>query len=355
MMIRQKNAYKLSQLIEKLGGELFGLDVEICNVASLESAQAGDLSFYTGIKYAEKVATCRASALVVKQLSAEYQLPQIVIKDPQLFVARVLKLLFPAKKSSASIHSTAVIANDAVIDSSAEIGPFVTIESGAHISANTIIDAHCYIGANVHIGKNCWVHPRVVVYSDCLIGDSAEIHSGAVIGSDGFGNAWNGKGWEKIPQIGKVIIGSNVEIGANTTIDRGALDDTVISDGVRLDNLIQIAHNVKVGAHTAIAACSGIAGSTTVGANCLIGGGVLIAGHIEIASGVTLLSGSGTPASLTEPGVYASGVPTMPYAVWARSGLQYRRLDEMAKRIKKLEKSCRINDLQQSGEENATD
>lgn len=346
---------KLSALVDQFGGELIGADVEISNVASLDSAECGDLAFYTGAKYSDKVAACKSSALVVKQHFSEYSHSQIVVKDPQLFIARALKLLNPAKVSSGKIHVTAVVADDAEVAITAEIGPFVVIESGAVVGENTIIDANSFIGKDTKIGMNCWLHPRVVVYAGCVIGDNNEIHSGAVVGSDGFGNAWNGKAWEKIPQIGKVIIGSNVEIGANTTIDRGALDDTVISDGVRLDNLIQIGHNVKIGAHTAIAACSGIAGSTTIGANCLIGGGSLISGHIQITNGVTLISGSGTPSSLTEPGVYACGVPTMPYSVWARSGLQYRRLDEIAKRLKKLEKSCQNKELQQSGEENAAD
>lgn len=348
------SALKLSKLVEEFGGAVVGSDVEVATVASLESAKQGDLSFYTGAKFAQEVARCQASALVVKQFNTEYPQPQIVVKDPQLFIARVLQLFYPVRVSTKKVHPSAVISDDAVVDHSVEIGPFVVVEAGAKIGANTIIDANSVIGANVHIGNHCWIHPRVVIYAHCKIGDSTEIHSGAVIGADGFGNAWNGRHWEKIQQIGKVIIGSNVEIGANTTIDRGALDDTVISDGVRLDNLIQIAHNVKIGAHTAMAACSGVAGSTAIGDNCLIGGGVLIAGHIEITKGVTLLSGGGTPASLLEPGVYASGVPTMPYSVWARSALQYRRLDEMAKRIKKLEKSCLNNDVQQLGEENGT-
>jgi UDP-3-O-[3-hydroxymyristoyl] glucosamine N-acyltransferase len=348
-------AAKLTELVKRFGGEIVGDDVEVTSIASLDSAEFGDLSFYTATKYSDKVASCKASALVVKQFNAKYPCTQVVVKDPQLFVSRSLNVLFPRRKSCESRHPTCVIHNSADIDSSAEIGAYVVVESGSFVGPGTIIESGTVIGENVTIGSNCRIHPRVVIYSDCVIGDSTEIHSGAVIGSDGFGNAWNGKSWEKIQQIGKVIIGSNVEIGANTTIDRGALDDTIISDGVRLDNLIQIAHNVKIGAHTAMAGCAGVAGSTTIGANCLIGGGVLIAGHIEIANGITLLSGSGTPNSLTEPGVYASGVPTMPYSTWARNSMHYRRLDEMAKRIRKIEKNSVLSGMKQQGEENGTD
>ncbi|WP_051534472.1 UDP-3-O-(3-hydroxymyristoyl)glucosamine N-acyltransferase [Deefgea rivuli] len=354
-MSTDKVVYKLSELITLFGGELIGDDVTIASVASLESAGIGQLSFYTGSKFSSEVENCHASAVVLKKHEPKYKCSQVLVKNPQLFITRVLALIYPARRSKQSLHPMASIAQDACVDKTAEIGAFVVIESGARIGANTIIESGSTIGENVLIGDHCRIHARVVIYADCEIGNFTEIHSGVVIGSDGFGNAWTGQNWEKIPQIGRVIVGSHVEIGANTTIDRGALDNTFIADGVRLDNLIQVAHNVKIGKHTAIAACSGIAGSTTVGSQCLIGGGVLIAGHIEIADGITLLSGGGTPASLTEPGVYASGVPTMPYALWARNSLQYKRLDEMAKRIRKIEKICLANDAKQLGEENGTD
>ncbi len=347
--------FKLSKLVEEIGGELVGNDVEVTAVASLVSAKFGDVSFYTGIKFSEQVAASKASALIVKQFNANYHCSQIVCKDPQLFFARLINVFHPKRQSSQIIHPSAVISKLAMIDSTAEIGALAVVESGARIGQGTIIEASTVIGENVSIGVGCWIHPRVVIYPNAVIGDYTEIHSGAVIGSDGFGNAWNGNSWEKIQQIGKVIIGSNVEIGANTTIDRGALDDTIISDGVRLDNLIQIAHNVKIGKHTAIAASSGVAGSATIGANCLIGGGVLIAGHIEIADKIKLLAGNGVPSSLTEPGVYTSGVPAMPYTLWARNVLQFRSLDEIAKRLKKVEKMCLINNSVQLGDEIVTD
>ncbi len=346
-MVETIKLYKLSALINAFGGELRGEDIEISAVSSLDSAVAGCLSFCLGNKFLNQAKACQASALALRQFEPELQCSQIIIKDPQLFIARVLSLLHPAPKAQGKIHHSAIVADDAVVDPTAEIGPLVVIESGAVIGANTLIQAGTVIGQNAKIGAHCLFHARVVVYADTEIADYVEIHSGAVIGSDGFGNAWAGQRWEKIPQIGRVQIGSHVEIGANTTIDRGALDNTVIADGVRLDNQIQVAHNVKIGAHTAIAACTGIAGSTTIGANCLIGGGVLIAGHIDIADRITLLAGNGVPSSLTEAGVYASGVPVMPYASWARNVLQFRRLDEMTKRVKKIEKQCLAKDSEQ--------
>jgi len=181
-----------------------------------------------------------------------------------------------------------------------------------------------------------------VIYGNCVVGDHCRIHSGAIVGADGFGNAWAVDHWERIPQIGRVIIGNDVEIGANTTIDRGSLDDTFIESGVRLDNLIQIAHGVKVGRNTAIAACTGIAGSATIGAHCLIGGGVLIAGHTKMADKVSILAGSGVPFDIHESGVYASGVPVVPQHTWLRNVVQFKKLNELATRIKSLEKALAL-------------
>jgi UDP-3-O-[3-hydroxymyristoyl] glucosamine N-acyltransferase len=178
-----------------------------------------------------------------------------------------------------------------------------------------------------------------VIYADCVVGERCRIHSGAVIGSDGFGNAWAADHWERVPQIGRVVIGDDVEVGANTTIDRGALDDTCIASGVRLDNLIQIAHGVKIGRNSAIAACTGVAGSAEIGAQCLIGGGVLIAGHTRMTDRVTVLAGSGVPSDIDESGVYASGTPVVPHQTWLRNMVHFRKLDQLARKVRRLEKA----------------
>jgi len=181
--------------------------------------------------------------------------------------------------------------------------------------------------------------PGVVIYANCVVGARCCIHSGAVIGSDGFGNAWAADHWERVPQIGRVVIGDDVEIGANTTIDRGALDDTCIASGVRLDNLIQIAHGVRIGRNSAIAACTGVAGSAEIGANCLIGGGVLIAGHTKMTDRVSVLAGSGVPSDICQSGVYASGTPVVPHQTWLRNMVQFRKLGDLARRVRRLEKA----------------
>jgi len=201
-----------------------------------------------------------------------------------------------------------------------------------------VIGAGCSIGDHVVIGSHARLYPRVVIYHDCVIGDNLIAHSGVVIGADGFGIAMDEGRWIKIPQIGRVVIGDDVEIGANTTLDRGALDDTVIEEGVKLDNQIQIAHNVRIGAHTAIAGCVGIAGSTSIGKYCQIGGSAGILGHLKIADRVVISSFTLIGKSIREAGTYTGIFPFSKMDEWKKNAVQMRHLDEMLNRIKVLEK-----------------
>jgi len=185
----------------------------------------------------------------------------------------------------------------------------------------------------VRVGPGTRLHPRVTIYAGCSVGARCIVHSGVVVGADGFGMAREADRWIKIPQVGAVRIGDEVEVGANTTIDRGALDDTVIGDGVKLDNQIQIGHNCVIGAHTVIAGCTGISGSVTIGRNCMIGGGVGIVGHITVCDGVTISGFTFVTKSITEPGIYTSGTPAMPHAQWLKNAVHMRRLDEYVRRI----------------------
>lgn len=332
--------FRLSELVQRLGGEVRGEDVVVSRLAPLDAADACSISFLSNPKLKPQLGTTAAAAVIVTEKDAEgLALPCIVTQDPYLYFARVGQLFHPLPKPVPGIHPSAVIAESAQIDSSAEIGANVVVESGAQIGAGTIINAACVIGANVEIGENCLLYPRVTIYHDSVIGNRVIVHAGAVIGSDGFGNAWARDHWEKIPQLGRAIIGDDVEIGANTTIDRGALGDTVIGTGVRIDNLIQIGHNVEIGRYTAIAACTGIGGSTKIGAGCLIGGGVGMSGHLKIADRVVILGGSNVPSSIDEPGVYGGSVtPIMPQNVWRRNAVHYSHLDQLVKRVKELEK-----------------
>jgi UDP-3-O-[3-hydroxymyristoyl] glucosamine N-acyltransferase len=345
---------RASELAEMFSADFLGEDILITGVASFHSAQSNQIVFLANQKLLSALGESKAKVVVVKNTEG---LPSdrsyLIFPDPALLFARIANYFHPLPASLKKVHASAVIAENVAIPADVEIGPNVVIEAGVILSKGVQIKAGTFIGANSEIGANTILMPRVVVYSDTKIGERCLIHSGAVIGSDGFGNAWAIDHWERIPQIGRVVIGDSVEIGANTTIDRGALDDTVIESGVRLDNLIQIAHNVKIGKNTAIAACTGIAGSAEIGAHCLIGGGVLIAGHLKVADKVTILAGSGVPSGITESGIYASGVPVVPHGTWLKNMVHFRKLDELAKKVKSLEKTV-VNQQLNQGEKRDT-
>ena len=237
-----------------------------------------------------------------------------------------------------------LVAEGADVHPTASIGPFVAIESGVVIGAGSSIGSHSSIGEGSQIGEGCQIAASVQIYHGVRIGDRVVLHSGVVIGSDGFGFA-NDKGvWVKIPQIGGVEIGDDVEIGANTTVDRGALENTVIGNGVKMDNQIQVAHNVQIGDHTAIAGCVGIAGSAKIGRYCGIGGGAGILGHLEITDGVQVTAMSLVTKSIKDPGIYSSGTSVEPSKLWHKNYARFRQLDEMARRIKALEQRLEKNE-----------
>ena len=214
------------------------------------------------------------------------------------------------------------------------------IAARAEIGARSEIGAYALIGEGVKIGEECSVGSHVSIRY-CIAGDRLRIYAGARIGEDGFGYASDGTGHTKIPQLGRVIIGNDVEIGANTTVDRGALDDTIIEQGCKLDNLIQIGHNVHIGAHTVIAACVGIAGSAIIGRHCTIAGGARIKGHINIADNVTITATSVVLKDIKKAGVYSSGTPLLENSVWHRVCARYKSLDKLAQTVTRLDKSSK--------------
>jgi len=331
---------KLGELAEFLGATLRGpADKEISGLATLHEAGPGQVSFLANPQYRKFLATTHASAVLLKPADAEgFAGDALLIDDPYLAYARISHLFDPKPKSTAGIHPSAIVADDAQVDATASVGAFAVIESGAQIAAGVTIGAHCFIGARSTIGEGGWLAPRVTLYHDVRIGQRVVIQSGAVLGGEGFGFA-NEKGvWNKIAQIGGVSIGDDVEIGVNTAIDRGAMDDTRIGNGVKLDNQIQIAHNVQVGDHTAMAACVGISGSSKIGKHCMLAGGVGLVGHIEICDGVFITGMTMVTRSITEPGAYSSGTAMQPAAEWRKSAARMRHLDDMARRLQQLEK-----------------
>lgn len=334
-----RTVYTLAEIVEKLGGELVGEGATgIRQVATLASAGEGQLTFVANAKYRSQLLTTRASAVVVGTKDREItRLPRIVSENPYAYYAKVATLLNPPAGAESGIHAAAVVGEGARIDPSASIGPHVVLGKQVEIGAGTVIGAGCYIGDQVIIGSETRLFPNVTIYHDCRLGQRVIVHSGAVIGADGFGLANEQGRWLKIPQIGRVLIGDDVEIGANTTIDRGALDDTVIEEGVKLDNQIQIAHNVRIGAHTAIAGCAGVAGSTKIGKYCTVAGSAMIIGHLEIADRVNISVGTLVTKSIAEPGTYTSSIPCLPHRDWLKNAAQLHHLNELAERVKQLE------------------
>ena len=332
--------FTLGQLAERLGATLRGAaDKPISGLATLQDAQAGQLSFLANPQYRKYLADTQAAALLLSPADAEiYAGDALLVANPYLAFAQVSHLFDPRPTTVAGIHPTAVIAADAQVDASASIGPYVVIESGVQIGARVSIGAHCFIGARSTIAADGRLAPRVTLYHDVRIGQRVAIHSGVVLGADGFGFAKEAGAWQRIAQIGGVLIGDDVDIGANTTIDRGALADTIIGDGVKLDNLIMIAHNVQVGDHTAMAGGAGISGSSKIGKHCMIAGRAGLVGHIDVCDNVFVTGMSMITRSISEPGSYSSGTAMQPSAEWRKSATRFRQLDDMARRLQKLEK-----------------
>ncbi|MFZ2541826.1 MAG: UDP-3-O-(3-hydroxymyristoyl)glucosamine N-acyltransferase [Gallionella sp.] len=336
-------SYRLSEIAAQLGGRVLGdSEVRIAQIATLEAAQTDQISFFTNSKYRHQLAATRAGAVILAEVDAkETETPRIITDNPYAYFAKVSALLNPFSEIQPGVHPSAVIGSGAKIDATASIAATAVIGEGATIGANSVIGEGCSIGANVAIGCRARLYPRVVVYHGCVIGDDLIAHSGAVIGADGFGIAMDQGRWIKIPQIGRVVIGNDVEIGANTTIDRGALDDTVIEDGVKLDNQIQIAHNVRIGAHTAIAGCVGIAGSTIIGSYCRIGGSAGILGHLKITDHVEIAAFTLIGKSIGEAGSYAAIFPFSKSEDWRKNTVHLRHLDDLVKRVKTLEQEVK--------------
>ncbi|MGL1833760.1 UDP-3-O-(3-hydroxymyristoyl)glucosamine N-acyltransferase [Rhodocyclaceae bacterium SMB388] len=330
---------RLDELVARFGGELIGNPASVVSrIASVENAEETDLAFVADRKYLSRMKDCRAGVVVITpDFKDMVDRPRILTKDPYLYFARVAQLLNPPRRPAAGVHASAVV--DSEIPTSAAVGAGAVIDVGVQLGEDVIIGAGCYVGAGVSIGAGTRLHSRVSVYDHCVIGRNCLIHSGAVIGSDGFGFAREPDGnWVKIPQIGRVLIGDDVEIGANTTIDRGALDDTVIRDGAKIDNLVQIAHNVHIGEMTAIAGCVGIAGSTHIGARCMLAGQVGVIGHLSVTDDVVISAGTKLTKSVTRPGTYTASLPVQTHAEWIKNFAHLRHLNALVERLRALEK-----------------
>lgn len=331
----------LADIAARLGGDVLGdAQTGIVQVASLAAAGAGQISFLANRKYRDQLATTRAAAVIVAPDMADaFAGPRIVTGNPYAYYARVAALLNPAATQAPGVHPSAVV--ESPLPASAVIGPHACIGRDVVLGERVVIHAGAVIGDGVSIGDDSLIYPNVTIYQGCVIGKRAIVHAGAVIGSDGFGFAPEGLDWIKIPQIGRVIIGDDVEFGASSTVDRGALEDTLIGDGCKIDNQVHIGHNCRIGPRSVLAGCTGVAGSTTFGEHVIIGGGGMISGHINLAGGVVVSGGTTVIKSIQQPGVYTSVFPLDGHEDWIRNASHIRRLAKMADRVAALEKKLK--------------
>ena len=335
---------RLGDLNERLGGELIGdAGLGVSRIGALESADAQTISFLSNPRYQSQLAASKAGCVIVGPAMREAAAARgaaIVCADPYLAFARLTQWWAAQTRRAPvpGVHASAVVEEGARIDPSASIGALAFIAAGAQIDAAAVIGSHCHVGEGAVVGAGTVLKPRVVLGDACRIGQRGLVHSGAVIGADGFGFAPTEGRWEKIEQLGGVLIGDDVEIGANTCIDRGALDDTVLEDGVKLDNLVQIGHNVRIGAHSAFAGCVGVAGSARIGRHCTAGGGAIILGHLEIVDHVHITAATVISRSIRKPGQYSGMFPFDDNASWEKNAATLRQLHTLRERLRALEK-----------------
>ncbi len=315
-------------LIKQLGGELIGdSNILINSVASLESANKNSVSFFNNSKYLDLLKNTKAALVILnKESCALHSGACIVVDNPYLYFAKISRLLNPIKILKKEIHKSAIIHSTCKLGKDIYIGPNVIIEENVSIADGVTVHAGVIIESDNIIGSHSTIHPNVVIKTNTIIGKNCTLYAGAVIGSDGFGYAKDNDKWLAIPQIGKVVLGDNVDIGSNSTIDRGALDDTIISSGVKIDNLVQIGHNCIIGENTIIAGCVGIAGSAKIGKNCAIGGAAMILGHLSITDNVTISPGSMITRSIKNPGTYTALMPFQDHEAWLKTAAKIRRL-----------------------------
>jgi len=329
----------LGELATGVGCELIGdPDVLVSGVATLHNANPESLSFLASSSHASQLPSTTAAAVVLRASDVDACPVAAFISDnPYASYARMAALICPEPGFEPGVHATSVVAESATLADSAHVAASAVIGERSSIGADTYVGPGTVIGTDCVIGDNCRLVANVAIVRDVSIGARCVIHPGAVVGADGFGNAMTSAGWVKVPQLGGVRIGDDVEIGANTTIDRGAIGDTVVENGVRIDNLCMIAHNVRIGEHTAMAAMTGIAGSTTIGKRCLFAGKSGAVGHITICDDVVVAAQSFISKDVTEPGTYAASFPADKARSWAKQLARFRRLGVLIERVKKLE------------------
>ncbi len=335
----------LAEIAAIVKGEVVGdQNLVITGLSGIKEARQGDLTFIANPRYISLSKTTKASAILIPRDIRVSGKPVIRTENPSLAFSQIASLMFKADAfSPKGIHPSAIIAKDAVIGKNVAIGPYTIIESGAHVGDNTTIYNGCYVGHCAVLGENCLIYPNVTIRERIAMGNRVIIHSGTVVGSDGFGYVWTNGKHEKIPQVGTVIIGDDVEIGANVTIDRARFDKTVIGDGTKIDNLVQIAHNVVMGKHCIIISQVGISGSAVIGNGVMLAGQVGVHGHLTIGDGVRAAARSGITKSVP-PHITVAGYPAQPFMIEQRLAAALRRVPSYIKTILDLQK--RVEELE---------
>ena len=337
-------AVSLGELAVRFGCELRGdPDTRVDSVATLANAHPGAVSFLANPRYRRQLEGTRAGAVVLDaESAASCPVAALISDNPYATYARIATLLYPLPAAPPGVHPSAVVAADARIDPTAHVGPMAVVGARCVIGPRAFVGPHCVLEEDVQLAEDVRLVARVTLCRGVTVGARTLVQPGAVIGGDGFGFAQERGTWLKVPQVGSVRIGADVEVGANTTIDRGAIEDTIIEEGVKLDNQIQVGHNVRIGAHTAIAACVGISGSTTIGRRCMIGGAVGIAGHLSICDDTSITGYTMVSHSITRPGVYSSGIPAEDARTWRRIVGRLKRVDLLARRVSNLERAAGV-------------
>ena len=333
-------AITLGELAVRYGLELSGdPGLTVRGVAALASATPGTLSFCSNARYRRQLAVTKATAVVLaREMLPDCPVAALVSPHPYAAYARIAAAIHPEPAVTAGVAPGASIAGSARVAASAWVGPNAVIGAGAVIGERCSIGPNCVIEEGAQLGDDCRLQAGVTICHHVAIGARCVFKPGCVVGSDGFGFAPAEDGFVKVPHLGSLRIGSDVEVGSNTTIDRGTIDDTVIDDGVKLDNQVQVGHNCRIGAHTVIAGCAGISGSTIIGRRCMVGGAVGIVGHLEIGDDVVVTGYSMVTHSLPGPGTYSSGMPAIQSIDWRRTVARLRRLDALERRLARIER-----------------
>jgi UDP-3-O-[3-hydroxymyristoyl] glucosamine N-acyltransferase len=332
-------AFTIAEIADVVHGELLADDptLRVCRVAPLRDAGSDDLTFFYDRKLAKFISATRAGVIVVGEKISGCQRPQIIVPQPDLAMIQLLELFYPSKEYPPGISAEAHVADSAATNDRVTVFPGAYIGEGSILHAGVVIHPGVVVGDYCEIGVDTIIYPNVTIYDGCRIGERCLIHAGTVIGSDGYAFTWDDRQHRKIPQVGIVEIGNDVEIGANNTIDRAALTVTRIADGVKTDNLVHVAHNVQIGENSLLVAQVGIAGSTVVGKNVIVAGQAGVTGHITIGDGAIIGPQTGVSRNIA-PGEIVSGSPQMSHRDFLKTASIFPRLPEMRKKLRDLER-----------------